>query len=246
MIFFVTGGSRGIGEAIVMEALREGHDVAFTYRSNRDAAEQVLARAADIAPARRCFAYALDVRSSVAVEEVADRVLDDLGDVQVVVPNAGIAINALAANMPDEEWQEVIDTNLTGAFYVVRQFLPTLVANRFGRIILVSSMGRGGVSGQAAYAASKAGLIGLGRTLAKEYGKRGITTNTIVPGFIETDMTVEGMSGDNRKFWLQYCPLGRLGELSEVSKVVTFLASEGAGFINGHAIDITGGLEWAP
>lgn len=246
MIFFVTGGSRGIGEAIVMEALREGHDVAFTYRSNRDAAERVLARAADVAPRRRCLAYPLDVRSSAAVEEVADRVLDDLGDVQVVVPNAGIAINALAANMPDAEWQEVIDTNLTGAFYVVRQFLPPLVANRFGRIILVSSMGRGGVSGQAAYAASKAGLIGLGRTLAKEYGKRGITTNTIVPGFIETDMTVDGMSADNRRFWLQYCPLGRLGELSEVAKVVTFLASDGAGFINGTAIDITGGLEWAP
>ncbi|MBX3273081.1 MAG: 3-oxoacyl-ACP reductase FabG [Sandaracinaceae bacterium] len=246
MIFFVTGGSRGIGEAIVLDALREGHDVAFTYRENRAAAERVLARAKDLAPGRRCLAYALDVRDSSAVESVADRVLDDLGDVHVVVPNAGIAINALAVNMSDEDWREVLDTNLTGAFYVVRQFLPTLIANRFGRIVLVSSMGRGGVSGQAAYAASKAGLVGLGRTLAKEYGKRGITTNTIVPGFIETDMTVERMSEDNRKFWLEYCPLERLGELSEVSKVVLFLASDGAGFINGHAIDITGGLEWAP
>ena len=246
MIFFVTGGSRGIGEAIVLEAIGQGHDVAFTYRSNRDAAEAVVARAKDVAPDRRCIHYQLDVRSSAAVEEVADRVLDDFETVDVVVPNAGIAINGLAANMPDEEWQEVIDTNLTGAFYVCRQFLPTLISNRSGRIILVSSMGRGGVSGQAAYAASKAGLIGLGRTLAKEYGRRGITTNTIVPGFIETDMTVERMSEDNRKFWMQYCPLKRLGDLSEVSKVVCFLASDGAGFINGHAIDITGGLEWAP
>ena len=246
MIYFVTGGSRGIGESIVLEALSQGHDVAFTYRSNREAADAVIARGADLAPGRKCVGYQLDVRSSAAVEEVADRVLEDFDTVHVVVPNAGIAINGLAANMPDEEWQEVIDTNLSGAFYVVRQFLPTLISNRFGRIILVSSMGRGGVSGQAAYAASKAGLIGLGRTLAKEYGRRGITTNTIVPGFIETDMTVERMSEENRKFWMQYCPLQRLGSLSEVSKVVCFLASDGAGFINGHALDITGGLEWAP
>ena len=246
MIYFVTGGSRGIGESIVLEALSQGHDVAFTYRSNREAADAVLKKAADLAPERKCLAYQLDVRSSDNVEEVGDRVLDDFDTVDVVVPNAGIAINGLAANMPDDEWQEVIDTNLTGSFYVVRQFLPTLIGNRGGRIILVSSMGRTGVSGQAAYAASKAGLIGLGRTLAKEYGRRGITTNTIVPGFIETDMTVERMSDDNRKFWMAYCPMKRLGSLSEVSKVVCFLASEGAGFINGAAIDITGGLEWAP
>ena len=246
MIYFITGGSRGIGEAIVLEAVRQGHDVAFTYRSNREAADAVIGRAKDIDPERKVASYQLDVRSSDAVEEVADRVLDDFDTVDVVVPNAGIAINGLAANMPDEEWQEVIDTNLTGAFYVVRQFLPTLIGNRFGRIILVSSMGRGGVSGQAAYAASKAGLIGLCRTLAKEYGRRGITTNAIVPGFIETDMTVERMSDDNREFWMQYCPMQRLGSLSEVSKVVCFLASPGAGFINGHSVDITGGLEWAP
>lgn len=246
MIYFITGGSRGIGEAIVLEALQQGHDVAFTYRTNREAANEVQKRGADLAPDRTCKHYQLDVRSSAAVEEVADRVLEDFETMDVVVANAGIAINGLAANMPDEEWQEVIDTNLTGAFYVCRQFLPTLISKRFGRIILVSSMGRNGVSGQAAYAASKAGLIGLGRTLAKEYGRRGITTNTIVPGFIETDMTVNRMSEENRKFWLQYCPLQRLGDLSEVSKVVCFLASDGAGFINGHALDITGGLEWAP
>ncbi len=246
MIYFITGGSRGIGEAIVLEAMKQGHDVAFTYRSNREAAEAVIKRGADIAPERTCKAYQLDTRSSADVETVADRVLDDFETVDVVVPNAGIAINGLAANMPDEEWQEVIDTNLTGAFFVCRQFLPTLIGNRFGRIILVSSMGRAGVSGQAAYAASKAGLIGLGRTLAKEYGARGITTNTIVPGFIETDMTMNRMSEDNRNFWLQYCPQKRLGTLDEVSKVVCFLASDGAGFINGHAVNIDGGLDWAP
>ena len=246
MIYFITGGSRGIGEAIVIEAVSQGHDVAFTYRSNKDAAEAVIKRAAEVDAERKVKAYQLDVRNSANVEEVADQVLDDFESVDVVVPNAGIAINGLAANMPDEEWAEVIETNLSGSFYVVRAFLPTLIGNRFGRIVLVSSMGRTGVSGQAAYAASKAGLIGLGRTLAKEYGKRGITTNTIVPGFIETDMTVERMSGDNRKFWMAYCPLQRLGTLDEVSKVVCFLASDGAGFINGAAIDITGGLEWAP
>ena len=246
MIFFVTGGSRGIGEAIVIEAARQGHDVAFTYNTGRDRADKVLAAARDIAPEGRFFAYQLDVRSSAAVEEVGDRVLDDLGSVDVIVPNAGMNINGLAANMPDEDWDTVIGTNLTGTFYVCRQFLPTLVKKRFGRIIMISSLGSKGVTGQAAYAASKAGLLGLSSTLSKEYGRKGITSNVLVLGFFETDMTREGMSGSNRKFWMQYNPLGRLGELPEVAKVVLFLSSAGAGYINGDAINLTGGLDWAP
>lgn len=246
MIYFVTGGSRGIGEAIVLEAARLGHDVAFTYVQAGDAARSVLERARAIAPKNKFSAYAMDQRSSAQVEEVGDRVLADFGDVHVVVPNAGTNINGLAANFSDDDWHTVIETNLSGSFWVARQFLPTMVANKFGRIVFISSLGAGGVTGQAAYSASKAGLLGLSRALAKEYGRRGITSNVVVPGFFDTDMTREGMSAFNREFWGKYCPLGRIGESSEVAKIVTFLAGDGATFINGESIHATGGLDWAP
>jgi NAD(P)-dependent dehydrogenase (short-subunit alcohol dehydrogenase family) len=246
MIFFVTGGSRGIGEAIVYEAARQGHDVAFTYNTGADRAEKVLAAAREIAPKNKFHAYQLDVKSSAAVDEVGDRVLDDFGSMDVVVPNAGTNINNLAANIEDDEWKTVIDTNLSGTFYCCRTFLPTLVKKRRGRIIMISSLGSKGVTGQAAYAASKAGLLGLSSTLSKEYGRRGITSNVLVLGFFETDMTREGMSASNREFWMQYCPVGRLGDLSEIAKTVMFLASDGAAYINGDAISLTGGLDWAP
>ena len=246
MIFFVTGGSRGIGEAIVLEAAKGGHDVAFTYNSNKAAADSVLAKAHDIAPKQRFKCYELDVRDSAAVERVGDAVLDHFDTVDVVVPNAGVNLNGLAANMSDDDWRFVIDTNLTGSFFVARQFLPTMVANRFGRIIFMSSLGRTGVTGQCNYAASKAGLLGLSQTLAKEYGRKGINSNVVVPGFFDTDMTRTDMSESNREFWLKHCPAGRVGQPSEVAKVVMFLASDGATYINGEHIQVTGGLDWAP
>ncbi|MCZ7679267.1 MAG: SDR family oxidoreductase [Sandaracinaceae bacterium] len=151
-----------------------------------------------------------------------------------------------AASMSDEDWKEVLDTNLTGTFYVCRQFLPTMLGNGFGRVVMIGSLSAGGVTGQASYAASKAGMIGLSRTLAKEYGRRGITSNVVVPGFFDTDMTRDGMSDSNKSFWMQYCPAGRMGELSEVAKVVSFLITEGAAYVNGQAIEVNGGLDWAP
>lgn len=246
MIAFVTGGSRGIGEAIVYELLRQGHDVAFTYKTGAEAAQRVIERAADLAPGRTCRAYALDVRSPAMVEEIADRVQDEIGPVDAVIANAGVSINGLAVSMADEEWGEVIDTNLTGTFYVCRQFLPGMLASGGGRFVMIGSISQGGVTGQVAYAASKAGLNGLSRTLAKEYGRRGITSNVVIPGFFDTDMTREGMSGANKEFWVQYCPAGRMGRLDEIAKVVAFLVSDGASYVNGESISISGGLEWAP
>jgi len=246
VVFFVTGGSRGIGEAIVLDAIREGHDVAFTYLNRHEQALQVIERARCLRPEAKCRAYQLDVRDSSAVEKVGDQVLDEFETVHAVVANAGVNVNNLAVSMSDEEWRTVIDTNLSGAFYVVRYFLSTFLGTGFGRIILVSSIGAYGVSGQANYAASKAGLLGLSAALAKEYGRKGITSNVIVAGFFDTDMTREGMSESNRNFWLQYCPAGRVGELGEVSKAVLFLASDTASFVNGQAIGVTGGLDWAP
>jgi NAD(P)-dependent dehydrogenase (short-subunit alcohol dehydrogenase family) len=246
MIFFVSGGSRGIGRAIVLQAVAEGHDVAFTYVGREDAATETRAEALRLRPDARCQAYQLDVKDSAAVERVGDAVLDEFDTVDVAVANAGINRNGLAAHMSDEDWDDVIRTNLTGSFFVARQFLPTMIANRFGRILFMSSLGHSGVSGQANYCASKAGLHGLCAALAKEYGRRGITANCIVPGFFDTDMTREGMSEQNKSFWNQYCPVGRMGELSEVAKLAMFLASEGASFVNGQAIPVTGGLDWAP
>jgi len=246
VIFFVTGGSRGIGAAIVLEAARQGHDVAFTYVSSEAAAHELARQCAEIAPERKFRPYRLDVRSSAEVEAIGDRVLEDFGSVDVVVANAGINHNNLLVSMSDEEWRDVIDTNLTGAFFVVRQFLPTFLSQRFGRVILMGSLGTTGVSGQANYCASKAGMLGLSATIAKEYGRRGITSNVVSPGFFETDMTRQGMSQANRAFWIQHNPLGRLGELPELAKLVAFLASPGADYINGQEIRVDGGLGWAP
>jgi NAD(P)-dependent dehydrogenase (short-subunit alcohol dehydrogenase family) len=246
MIFFVTGGSRGIGKAIVLQAVSEGHDVAFTWVQHEMCAAEVVAAAKASRPEARCRAYQLDVRSSAAVDKVGESVLDDFGTVDVVVSNAAVNMNNLVVSMSDDEWQSVIQTNLTGSFYVCRQFLPAMLSRRFGRIILISSLGHSGVSGQANYCASKAGLHGLGAALAKEYGRKGITANVVVPGFFETDMTREGMSQSNREFWLRHCPMGRMGELSEIARFVTFLATDGAGYLNGQAIALNGGLDWAP
>jgi 3-oxoacyl-[acyl-carrier protein] reductase len=246
MIYFVTGGSRGLGAAIVLHAVREGHDVAFTYRTHEAEAFAVIDQAKAIDPARKLRAYQLDVGSSADMEAVGNRVLDDFDGVDVVVANAGVNVNNLVANMSDDEWDTVIRTNLTGAFYTARQFLGVMVGNRFGRIIFMSSLGAGGVSGQANYSASKAGLLGLSSAIAKEYGRKGITSNCILAGFFDTDMTREGMSSANRAFWLQYCPQGRIGDASEAARVVTFLASDAASFINGQAIPVNGGLDWAP
>ncbi len=246
MNFFVTGGSRGIGEAIVLEAARCGHSVAFTYLTREEQAADVERRATQAADGVKVKAYQMDVRNSESVESIGDRVLDEFDRIDVVVSNAGMNRPNLLVQMTDEEWDEVIRTNLTGAFYLSRYFLPPMMSQRFGRFILISSLAHRGITGQANYCASKAGLHGLAWAIAKEYGRRGITANVIVPGVFDTDMTREGLSTTNKDFWIQYCPLGRMGELGELSKLVAFLASDGAAFINGQEIQVHGGLDWAP
>jgi NAD(P)-dependent dehydrogenase (short-subunit alcohol dehydrogenase family) len=246
MNFFVTGGSRGIGESIVLQAAREGHGVAFTYLEQEKHARDVEHRAKAVCPEANFKAYQMDVRDSAAVERVGDRVLEEFDSIEVVVCNAAVNLLNLLVQMSDQEWDDVLRTNLTGSFYVSRYFVTAMMAQRFGRLIFISSLGHKGVTGQAAYCASKAGLHGLAAAIAKEYGRKGITANVVVPGFFDTDMSRDGMSAANKEFWKQYCPVGRVGELSEISKVITFLSSEGASFINGQAISVDGGLDWAP
>jgi 3-oxoacyl-[acyl-carrier protein] reductase len=245
MSLLVTGGSRGIGRGIVLGALRHGYDVAFTWRSNQEAADETLRLAADLAPDRKCRSYQLDQRDAAAVEEVGWTIQDDFEDLRVVVCNAGVNRDGLAFSMSDEAWREVIDTNLTGSFYIARQFLSPLIASGTGRLIFMSSIATDGLTGQANYAASKAGLLGLMRTLAKEYGRKGVTSNAIVPGFFDTDMTRNTMSAGHQEFWHKFCPVGRMGTLDEVAAAVLFLASEEASFVNGCALPVTGGLDQA-
>jgi NAD(P)-dependent dehydrogenase (short-subunit alcohol dehydrogenase family) len=248
---FITGGSRGIGAAVVMEAARAGWNVAFTYAAREEAAREVADAAVGEAERNdKCSKvryWQLDVRDADAVDAVSDAVLDEFDSVYAVICNAGVNMNGLAYAMQDDDWRTVIDTNLTGTFHVCRAFLPALVAERRGRILVMSSITASGASGQIAYASSKAGVQGLAQTLAKEYGPKGITANVIVPGYFETDMTRgEAMADTLKAFALEYCPLRRLGALDELARTILFLASEGAGFINGAVIPVTGGLDWAP
>jgi len=246
MIFFVTGGSRGIGRTLVLEAIRAGHDVGFTYLSNLEAATAVVEEAKQIRPDARCQSFQLDVGNSSDVERAGDAFLDEFGGVDVVVPNAGINKRGLLFSMSDQDWDDVIRTNLTGTFYVCRQFLPAMLARRFGRFVMVSSLASGGLTGEASYCASKAGVHGLSSAIAKEYGRKGITSNVVVLGFFDTDMTRNSVSQFNAEFWAQHCPLGKVGELRDVAGVILFLASEAAAFINGQTVPITGGLDWIP
>lgn len=244
--YFVTGGARGIGAGIVLQAVREGHDVAFAYKGNREAAAAVERQAQALRPGCKCRGYVMDVSDSAQVTAIGDEIIDEFESIGVVVNCAGINRANLVVSMSDEEWHSVLATNLHGPFYVIRQFLSSMLAGRFGRIINVSSIQHSGAAGQANYAASKAGLHGLTASLAKEYGRKGITANVVVPGFFDTDMTRETMPPQAKEYWAQYCPMpkGRMGRIDELATVVTFLAGPGGSYINGQVIPVTGGLDW--
>lgn len=243
---FVTGGSRGIGREIVLRFAREGYGCGFTYASNEAAAEETLAAARDISPGANVRAYRLDVRSAAQVEAVIEQALADFENVQVLVNNAAVVRDGAVALMSDEDWNEVIATNLTGPFFMIRGFLMHMVSNRAGRIINVSSLSAGGSSGQANYAASKAGLEGLSNTVAREYARKGITSNIVTVGFVPTDMTDQHFSEELEKVWMQYCPMRRPGTADEIASMVYYLTTEGAGFINGENIRVAGGLSYVP
>lgn len=245
MKLVVTGGSRGIGRAIVVEAARAGWEVAFGYRDNAAAARQTRAIVAEVAPGRTCAAIQVDQRSPDACEAFADAAREHLTDVHAVVCNAGVSRDALAFSMRDDAWREVIDTNLSGSFYVARAFLGDLLGHGRGRLVFVSSLVENGATGQANYAASKAGLIGLAKSLAKEYGPKGLTSNVVSPGMFETDMTATALPADRREHWLRFCPAQRMGRTEEVAHAVLFLCSLQAGFINGAVVPVDGGLRWS-
>ncbi|ETK38078.1 3-oxoacyl-[acyl-carrier-protein] reductase [Microbispora corallina] len=224
----VTGGNRGIGLAIARELAAAGDAVAVTYRSGE--------------PPEGLFGVRCDVTSAADVDAAFEKAEAEHGPVEVVVANAGITKDTLLPMMKEETFTEVIDTNLTGAYRVAKRAVRPMLRLRRGRIILISSVvGLSGSAGQTNYAASKAGLVGFGRSLARELGSRGITVNVVAPGFVETDMTAvldEAQQEQIRKS----IPLGRQAKADEIARVVRFLASDDAGYITGAVIPVDGGL----
>ena len=224
----MTGGSKGIGHGIAARLARAGHRVAATYRSG-EVPNGVLG-------------VQCDVTDPAQVEAAFAQVEAGLGNVEVDVANAGITRDALLMRMSDEDWDAVIATNLTGAFRVARRAARPMMRGRFGRIILISSVvGLLGSAGQVNYAASKSGLVGMARSLARELGSRGITANVVAPGFIETDMTA-ALSEDQIKRYNDQIPLKRLGSVDDIAATIEFLASDAAGYITGALIPVDGGL----
>jgi 3-oxoacyl-[acyl-carrier protein] reductase len=243
---FVTGGSRGIGRAIVLTMVEKGIGCAFTYANDAGAAAETVDLARAVNPAVLVQPYRMDCKDAAQVDATAEAAIDAFQRIDAVVNNAAIVHNNAAVLMTNEEWNEVIATNLSGPFYVVRSFLMHFIANRSGRIVNISSLAAQGSSGQANYSASKAGLEGLSLTLAKEYGPKGITSNCVTVGYVQTDMTNNNLAKDLHEFWLKFCPLKKLGTAEEVAHLVHFLVSNEGSFINGEVIRVTGGLTYAP
>lgn len=246
MNVFVTGGSRGIGRGIVLKMIREGNGCAFTYAGNIKAAEETIRLAKEINKDCRVEAYKMDQSDSKAVETVVEKAIDDFEEFGALVNNAAIIKDNVVAFMGDDEWDDVIKTNLYGPFYVSRCFIMHFLSNRFGRIVNISSLSQGGSTGQANYAASKAGLVALSNTISREYGPKKITSNVVVVGYVPTDLTKNHMASELSKFWVDYCPAKRVGEVEEVASAVHYLTTDKAGFISGETINITGGFNYAP
>lgn len=242
----ITGGSRGIGRAIVLKMVSGGSNCAFTYASNQKAADETIELAKKVNSQAKVKAYKLDIKDSEQVEKIVEQIINDFENIDAVVNNAAVVANNAAALMSNEQWDEVIATNLSGPFYLIRSLLMHFISNRKGKIVNISSLAQDGCSGQANYAASKAGLVGLTKTLAKEYGAKGITSNVVTVGYVQTDMTDKNLAKSLHDFWLQHCPLKRISEPVDIANVVYFLCSNEASFINGEVIHVSGGLTYAP
>jgi len=237
-IALVTGASRGIGAAIALQLAHRGLKVIGTATTDDGAARIGLALAAFPG----CVGKNLNVNDAAAAEVLIDGIIKEHGGLQVLVNNAGITRDMLAMRLKDDDWDAVLDTNLKAVFRMSRAVMRTMMKQRYGRIINITSVvGASGNAGQANYAAAKAGVAGMTRALARELGSRNITVNCIAPGFIETDMTA-GLSEDQQKSLLAQIPLGHLGKPQDVAHAVAFVASPQAGYITGQELHVNGGM----
>ena len=236
-VALVTGGSRGIGAAVCAELGRAGAEVVVNYTSNADAAEEVRA-----AIGGRAHAVRGDVSTMGGATGLVEHVETEIGPIAILVNNAGITRDNLIMKLAEEDWRDVIDTNLGGAFFTCRAVARPMLKRRAGSIVNMSSVvGVHGNAGQTNYAASKAGLIGLTKSLAKELGGRGIRVNAIAPGYISTELT-DALPEPAREAILKSTPLGRLGTTDDVARAVRFLVSDAAAFVTGHVLAVDGGL----
>lgn len=237
-VALVTGASRGIGAAIALELARRGLKVIGT--ATTDAGAEKVAQ--DLREFAGCSGRTLDVNDAQAVEDLVSAVVKEHGGLHVLVNNAGITRDNLAMRMKDEDWDSVLDTNLKGVFRASRAVMRTMMKQRYGRIISITSVvGAMGNPGQANYAAAKAGVAGMTRALARELGSRNITVNCVAPGFIDTDMTA-GLQEDQQKAMLSQIPLGRLGMPSDIAHAVVYLASPQAEYVTGQELHVNGGM----
>jgi 3-oxoacyl-[acyl-carrier protein] reductase len=235
----VTGASRGIGKACVEALASAGHRITLAARS-LDRLEE--AASAVRAAGGEAFVIEIDLSKPESIANGISKAIKEFGRIDILVNNGGITKDGLAVRMKQADWELVLQTNLSGSFYAIQQVLPGMMRERWGRIVNISSVvGEMGNPGQANYVASKAGLIGLTKSLAQEVGSRNITVNAIAPGFIETDMT-HGLSIELKQKLLDETPLKRMGTPGDVATAVKFLASDDASFITGHVLDVNGGI----
>ena len=231
----ITGGSRGIGAAMVRAFCAAGYRAAFFYRSSEEAAQSLASETGAVAI--RC-----DVRSSASVAEACAEAMRQLSHIDVLINNAGVAQQKLFTDITDEDWRAMIDTHLSGAFYVTRAVLPGMISRRFGRVLNISSIwGQVGASCEVHYSAAKAGLIGMTKALSKEAAPSGVTVNCICPGVIETDM-LSSFTQEDLACLAEETPVGRLGTPEEIARCALWLADEKSSFITGQIIGVNGGF----